>query len=312
MKKITMKDIAKEADVSTATVSYILNNVGNQSISPETKSKVLKAAEKLKYVRNLNARSLKRGKSDLIGIMLPRSPEEPYWSTLRYANGVFLLGERLNRHGYQIVVASFDHEEPKLDVILERELDGVFVWNTSPSAFYQISNRYGMGVPVMGIDSRLDDELFSKMIPDFKAAFAEAASMAGQEADYAIVDVYNDPGVIAYVKEASGVSESNFHVYSGEAELKSFLIGREQDVGFVANEFLCAAALRTVGPGQLVALCTSDCPELLPDNVKKVVFDSEVYGVIAEKMANMIGNGEASDPAGFIFKEPLLLSERKR
>lgn len=50
MKKVSIKDVAKEAGVSPTTVSYILNNNKNVSITPETRDRVLAAAEKLKYV----------------------------------------------------------------------------------------------------------------------------------------------------------------------------------------------------------------------------------------------------------------------
>ena len=47
MKKVSIKDVAKEAGVSPTTVSYILNNNKNVSITQETRDRVLAAAEKL-------------------------------------------------------------------------------------------------------------------------------------------------------------------------------------------------------------------------------------------------------------------------
>ena len=52
-KRITMKDVAKEAGVSTATVSYVLNYSDTERISHETRLRVFEAANKLNYVPNM-------------------------------------------------------------------------------------------------------------------------------------------------------------------------------------------------------------------------------------------------------------------
>lgn len=57
MKKATMKDIARQANVSVATVSYVLNNVKNQTIPDPTRQIILQIARELNYVPNLAARS---------------------------------------------------------------------------------------------------------------------------------------------------------------------------------------------------------------------------------------------------------------
>ena len=68
MKKVSIKDVAKEAGVSPTTVSYILNNNKNVSITPETRDRVLAAAEKLKYVPSQVAKTL--GSSRVLGLSL--------------------------------------------------------------------------------------------------------------------------------------------------------------------------------------------------------------------------------------------------
>lgn len=61
--KATIRDIAKKAGVTTATVSYVLNQKPNSRISDRTKEKVLRAAESLQYSPHLHARSLATGRS---------------------------------------------------------------------------------------------------------------------------------------------------------------------------------------------------------------------------------------------------------
>ena len=67
MARATLKDVAQEAGVSSATVSYILN--GKRSISEETKARVMEAIKKLDYVPDLNARGLTMRDSKLIAVI---------------------------------------------------------------------------------------------------------------------------------------------------------------------------------------------------------------------------------------------------
>ncbi|CAM3654624.1 MULTISPECIES: LacI family DNA-binding transcriptional regulator [Saccharibacillus] len=67
MKKIGIKEIALHAEVSTATVSYVLN--GTRNVSFKTKERVLKVIEELNYMPNDIAKSLKSNKTNTIGVI---------------------------------------------------------------------------------------------------------------------------------------------------------------------------------------------------------------------------------------------------
>lgn len=73
MKRVSIKDVAKEAGVSTTTVSYVLNRHPGETISAETTQRVLDAAKRLNYVPNLNARSLSSRHTNLIGVVIPQT-----------------------------------------------------------------------------------------------------------------------------------------------------------------------------------------------------------------------------------------------
>jgi DNA-binding LacI/PurR family transcriptional regulator len=74
---VTSVDVAREAGVSRATVSYILNGTGNQPIRESTRRRVLDAARKLGYTPSAAARTLRRGRSDLVVCLLPDFPMGP-------------------------------------------------------------------------------------------------------------------------------------------------------------------------------------------------------------------------------------------
>src|SRR5246127_1413690 len=67
----THADVARLASVSTATVSYVLNNAEGRRISPRTREAVYRAAEQLGYRPNLAARNLARGRSGVVLYVLP-------------------------------------------------------------------------------------------------------------------------------------------------------------------------------------------------------------------------------------------------
>lgn len=70
MKKASIKDVARTADVSIATVSQILNNKGER-FSQATRDRVFEARDAVGYVPNANARSLKKRDYTLIGVIVP-------------------------------------------------------------------------------------------------------------------------------------------------------------------------------------------------------------------------------------------------
>lgn len=70
-RRATLKDVAERAQVSTATVSYVLND--KKSISEQTKTRVYDAIRDLNYVPDLSARSLSSRDSKLIGIVIPQT-----------------------------------------------------------------------------------------------------------------------------------------------------------------------------------------------------------------------------------------------
>ncbi|HKW61761.1 MAG TPA: LacI family DNA-binding transcriptional regulator [Candidatus Acidoferrum sp.] len=98
--------VAKRAGVSTATVSRVLNNLN--VVKGTTRTRVLKAAEELKYHPNLHARSLARGKSRTIGILVSNM-ENPFFFDIYHA-----LESAAHSHGYEVVVANTDYRSEQL------------------------------------------------------------------------------------------------------------------------------------------------------------------------------------------------------
>ncbi len=72
--RVTSRDVATAAGVAQSTVSFVLNDSPGQSISADTRERVLRAARELQYTPNHAGRALRRGRSDIVLLLLPISP----------------------------------------------------------------------------------------------------------------------------------------------------------------------------------------------------------------------------------------------
>lgn len=123
----SIKDVAKEAGVSIATVSRVLNDV--DVVNEETKKKVQEAIKKLGYRPNIVARSLKTQKSRTIGIIIPDISNQFYPEIVRGAEDV------ANIYNYNIMLCNtdldLDKEMEYLRVLKEKMVDGVIYMSNS-------------------------------------------------------------------------------------------------------------------------------------------------------------------------------------
>ena len=123
----SIKDVAKEAGVSIATVSRVLNDI--DVVNEDTKKKVLDAIKKLSYRPNIIARSLKTQKTKTIGILLPDISNQFYPEIVRGAEDVS------NIYDYNIILCNSDldieKEKEYLRVLSEKMVDGVIYMSSS-------------------------------------------------------------------------------------------------------------------------------------------------------------------------------------
>ncbi len=113
---VTIKDVAKAAGVSIATVSYVLNN--DPRIKKETAEKVLKVSEELNYVANGFARSLKTSKTHIILTVIPD------FGGPIHAEIIANIHKELKANNYQMLVCPGDIAE---EVLSKQSADGVII-----------------------------------------------------------------------------------------------------------------------------------------------------------------------------------------
>lgn len=165
---ITIYDVAREAKVSMATVSRVVNN--NPNVKELTRKRVKEVIEKLKYTPNAVARGLASKKTTTIGIVLPNI------SDLSSAETVSGIESVANMYKYNIILANSCSEKEKereiFDSFLSKQVDGIIYLGHSIS---ESSKTYleNTNIPVVLSGNIGIDESFYSVNIDYKKASYE-------------------------------------------------------------------------------------------------------------------------------------------
>lgn len=166
---VTIYDVAREARVSMATVSRVVN--GNQNVKPETRNKVNEVIKKLNYRPNAVARGLASKRTTTVGVIIP-DISNVYYSQL--ARG---LEDIATMYKYHSIISNSDNDPEKekeiFNNLLSKQVDGIiFLGGTISEEIKDLINQSSVPVVVSGTNGK-DDHIASVNI-DFKQAAEEA------------------------------------------------------------------------------------------------------------------------------------------
>ncbi|HLK65653.1 MAG TPA: LacI family DNA-binding transcriptional regulator [Bryobacteraceae bacterium] len=169
MPATSIKDIARLARVSHSTVSRALH--GSQQVSPETTARIRKIAEKAGYRPSAAARSLVKGRSNTIGVVVTNIAD-PF-----VAGVVSGIEDMAESHGYSVFLANSNADpDRELRVVRsfeERRVDGIIVTSSRVGALY-VSLIERMGVPVVLLNNQHPSEFMHSVLIDNLAASVAA------------------------------------------------------------------------------------------------------------------------------------------
>lgn len=150
MKKTSMMDVAKEAQVSVATVSHVINN--DKAVSAKTRELVTKAIEKLNYSPNLVARGFKTGKRGIIGFVVP-DIANPFFATL-----IEEVESIICKEGYQLIIVNTketkESECRNIKILSSSFVDGFIIASTLED-FKELQGALPEGFPAIYIDRKI-------------------------------------------------------------------------------------------------------------------------------------------------------------
>jgi LacI family transcriptional regulator len=168
-KKVLLKDIAEYVGVSTALVSYVINNKEKEArVSEDMAKKIRKAAVKLNYRPNFIAKSLKSGRTNTIGLIVA-DISNPFFSNIAR-----IIEDEARKLGYVVIFGSSDEDAEKsqglIDAFLNRQVDAFIIAPTqhTESQIKKLKNK----IPIVLIDRYFPSiETDSVRLDNFKAAY---------------------------------------------------------------------------------------------------------------------------------------------
>ena len=200
MDKVTIKDIARVADVSYATVSRALS--GSPEIGDATRERILRICDEMKYIPNSIARSMVKRRTNIIGVVTA-SINNPFMSELIEAIEI-----AARERGYNLMVcnSSYDLELEKrqFSLLLGRRVDGIIVIPAGHDTAANLS-AYASDVPVVYVSENLQNGQASYVAIDNAAGARIGVEYLHSKGHRSILYLGRRPGSLTHSLRADGV-----------------------------------------------------------------------------------------------------------
>src|SRR5690625_1378824 len=168
---VTIYDVAREANVSMATVSRVVN--GNPNVKPTTRKKVLDTIERLGYRPNAVARGLASKKTTTVGAIIPDI------SSIFFSELTRGIEDIATMYKYNIILSNSDQNEDKelrlIDTMLEKQVDGI-VFMGGEITEEHINQFRTANVPVVLAATQDATETLPSINIDYRRAAYEATN----------------------------------------------------------------------------------------------------------------------------------------
>ena len=280
--KITISDIARELNITAATVSRALND--HPGIKETTKKAVKETAIKLNYQPNRLASSLRLGKSNIIGVIIPSAEINFFGSVVHGIEKV------ANENNYNVLIYQtnelYEYEKRGVQTFLQSQVDAILASISKETInldhYNEIKKR---GVPLILFD-RVSDALdvSSVVVDDYAGAFAATkhlieqgcrriAHIGGQQH----VTIFNQrlKGYIDALNVHNILVNEDMIVYgkvsieSGTECMQKLLGGRLQPDGvFAVEDFTALGAMQAI----------KSANKKIPDEIAIIGFANEAFG----------------------------------
>ncbi|WP_187774905.1 LacI family DNA-binding transcriptional regulator [Pedobacter sp. BS3] len=257
-KKISINDIARELGISITTVSFILNGRAQEKrISENLVKKVQDFINEVDYKPNSLARSLRTGKTNIIGLMV-EDISDPFFSTIAR-----LIEEKSYQNGYKIIYCSTENDTAKTRELIkmysERHVDGYII--VPPEGIEEdIKTLTASGKPVVLLDRYLPGiETDTIVIDNLESAYhatrhlidngykniafvtIDSLQLQMQERLSGYEKAMNEARLPQYVKEIA------YNSAQSVPQITAFLHRKKNiDAVFFATNYLCVSGLKAI------------------------------------------------------------------
>lgn len=211
----TIKDVAKMAHVSVATVSRVINQKGYVNL--ETKQMVLDAIKELNYVPNELARSLFQKKSSIIAVLVP------HLTSYYFAELLEIIEELIVNLDYRLMVCN-SHDDPDkeskyLKVFDQYNIDGLILISNT----HRIDDYKKLEIPIVEIDHKLSEDIPSVTSNNYQGGILAAEKLVSTGCKK-IIHFRGPSDLMTVVKRTEGFKEvlkaNNVHSFSYDLDFK--------------------------------------------------------------------------------------------
>lgn len=232
VKRVSLKDIAQRAGVSTALVSFVLNGKGRKyRVSEQTEKHIFNVAREMNYHPNMAAKSLRSGKTDIIGVVVPDITNAFFSQMARF------IEDCSAKLGYTVFFGSSDEDAQKLSTLIggliNKGVDGLIVVPTEHSE-KTLADLAETDIPVVLLD-RLVDGMSGVVLNNFKAAFMAT--------EHLIDSGFTSIGMVAYDTSLSHMKE---RIRGYKHAMADHGLKEVVNVGYLKSNNLAKSILKTL------------------------------------------------------------------
>ncbi|WP_347551432.1 LacI family DNA-binding transcriptional regulator [Pseudalkalibacillus hwajinpoensis] len=255
-KKVTIKEVAKKAEVSIATVSNVVNNT--KFVSEKVRQRVLRVIDELDYQANTLAKSLRIQESRLIGVIVS-DISNPFFS-----NVVKGIEEGTAKNGYNVLLCntalSIEKEIEFLGILIGKRVEGVIISSSGTDKEY-FDNINNLDIPIVFLNR-------SPNTPSHKVVMTNNIKGANIATEHLIQHGYKNIGIITGPSSLSTgkdrltgyrramedyhlpildsyIQEGDFSIESGYKAMKDLLShNKDIEACFISNNFMTLGAYK--------------------------------------------------------------------
>ena len=276
---ITIKDIARIANVSHTTVSRALNN--SPFINEETKIKIMDIAKQINYVPNFNAKSLVLNRSYNIGLFFSTLSEVTsprfFYDTVKGINSVI-------KENYNLVIGGIDNYKSFIS-INSRRFDGIILMSQSSSDNSFIYDIMDKKIPLVVLNRDIDESDIVNILPGDKKGAYKAVTYLIQNGHREIAIIEGKKDFKATIERKEGflnalidnklqikseyVVGGDYTFESGYCAMKKLLSNEKIPTAvFCSNDEMAVGAMKAIAEAKLK----------VPDNISIIGFDDNQLG----------------------------------
>lgn len=284
-KKTTMRDIAKECNVSVATVSYVLNHCDKEKISSETYLKVTETATRLHYSPGHSNKNHIGRSSNLVGIVINLKNANKQSKKSIYYDLAAELASQLKLINFDSVLMLTDDLSADFASMSKRSFDAIFMIDIDNENFSNVTHRYN--VPIIFLNSDVDDDLFCKIRPDYKNLILKSRAMLNDADPVLIIEDILCQN-IKYELNRYFLPEDIF-INEPYSNLKNFLDLHPERKMIIIGDMLAAEVYQLKGTSEAVVITFLDSYSMLPPNVKKLnIGNNRIAAAAVKTLSEML------------------------